>query len=275
MVVKLTLKKNTYFDSVSLMALTTKVNEINDVEQAFVAMATEMNKGVLANIGLLLPEVQTANSGDLFIVVKAVSEEVCDVALAKVEVLLKGDDKAATGLGASKKKYVTLKSALNDAPDANLAVISVPGEFAKREALTALTNGLHVLMFSDNVSVADEVELKTFAHEKGLLMMGPDCGTAIINHVGLCFANKVRPGNIGIVGASGTGSQEVAARIHDFGGGISQLLGTGGRDLSAEVGGIMMLDGLRALEADPATEVILIVSKPAAKSVEAKVLALV
>lgn len=122
MVVKLTLKKNTYFDSVSLMALTTKVNEINDVEQAFVAMATEMNKGVLANIGLLLPEVQTANSGDLFIVVKAVSEEVCDVALAKVEVLLKGDDKAATGLGASKKKYVTLKSALNDAPDANLAV---------------------------------------------------------------------------------------------------------------------------------------------------------
>ena len=275
MVVKLTLKKNTYFDSVSLMALTTKVNEINDVEQAFVAMATEMNKGVLANIGLLLPEVQTANSGDLFIVVKAVSEEVCDAALAKVEVLLKGDDKAATGLGASKKKYVTLKSALNDAPDANLAVISVPGEFAKREALTALTNGLHVLMFSDNVSVADEVELKTFAHEKGLLMMGPDCGTAIINHVGLCFANKVRPGNIGIVGASGTGSQEVAARIHDFGGGISQLLGTGGRDLSAEVGGIMMLDGLRALEADPATEVILIVSKPAAKSVEAKVLALV
>ena len=275
MVVKLTLKKNTYFDSVSLMALTTKVNEINDVEQAFVAMATEMNKGVLANIGLLLPEVQNANSGDLFIVVKAVSEEVCDAALAKVEVLLKGDDKAATGLGASKKKYVTLKSALNDAPDANLAVISVPGEFAKREALTALTNGLHVLMFSDNVSVADEVELKTFAHEKGLLMMGPDCGTAIINHVGLCFANKVRPGNIGIVGASGTGSQEVAARIHDFGGGISQLLGTGGRDLSAEVGGIMMLDGLRALEADPATEVILIVSKPAAKSVEAKVLALV
>lgn len=275
MVVKLIVKKNTYFDSVSLMALTTKVNEINDVEQAFVAMATDMNKGVLANVGLLLPEVQSANSGDLFIVVKAATDEVCEAALAEVEVLLKGDDKAATGLGASEKKHVTLKSALKHAPDANLAVISVPGEFAKREALAALNNDLHVLMFSDNVSVADEVELKTLAHEKGLLMMGPDCGTAIINHVGLCFANKVRPGNIGIVGASGTGSQEVAARIHDFGGGISQLLGTGGRDLSAEVGGIMMLDGLRALEADPATEVILIVSKPAAKSVEAKVLELV
>ncbi|MEJ2763597.1 acyl-CoA synthetase FdrA [Photobacterium sp. MCCC 1A19761] len=273
MVVKLIVKKNTYFDSVSLMALSTKVNEMPGVEQAFVAMATDMNKGVLDNVGLLLPEVKSANSGDLFIVVKAESDEMCEHTLAEVEVLLKGGDKAAVGLGGSQEpKYTTLKSALKQQPDANLAIISVPGEFAKREAMTALNNDLHVLMFSDNVSVEDEVALKTLAHEKGLLMMGPDCGTAIINQVGLCFANKVRAGNIGIVGASGTGSQEVAARIHDFGGGITQLLGTGGRDLSEAVGGIMMLDGLRALEADPSTEVVLIVSKPAAKSVEVKVL---
>ncbi|MDX1301425.1 acyl-CoA synthetase FdrA [Photobacterium sp.] len=275
MVVKVIIKKNTYFDSVSLMALSTKINEMENLEQAVVAMATEMNKGVLDNVGLLLPEVKSANSGDLFIVVKADSEAICDEALVKVEDLLKGRDKAVSGLGGNEKKHATLKIAIEHVPDANLAIISVPGEFAKREAMIALNNDLHVLMFSDNVSVSDEVELKTFAHDKGLLMMGPDCGTAIINHVGLCFANEVRHGNIGVVGASGTGSQEVTARIHDFGGGISQLLGTGGRDLSEEVGGIMMLDGLRALESDPATDVIVIVSKPAAKSVEKKVLELV
>ncbi|PFG56278.1 succinyl-CoA synthetase alpha subunit [Vibrio sp. ES.051] len=273
MVVKVIVKKNNYFDSVSLMALSTKVNELPDVEQAFVAMATDMNKGVLDNVGLLDDEIRTANSGDLFIVVKAASEEVCEQTLEEVEKLLKGGDKSSTGLGgAQEQKFTTLKSALKQQPDANLAIVSVPGEFAKREALIALNNDLHVLMFSDNVSVEDEIELKTLAHDKGLLMMGPDCGTAIINNVGLCFANKVRAGNIGIVGASGTGSQEVAARIHDFGGGITQLLGTGGRDLSEAVGGVMMLDGLRALEADPNTEIVLIVSKPAAKSVEAKVL---
>lgn len=273
MFVKVTVKKNTYFDSVSLMALSTKVNELKGVEQAFVAMATDMNKGVLDNVGLLDDEIRSSNSGDLFVVIKAVSEEACEQTLEEVEKLLKGGDKATAGLGGSQdRKFTTLKSALKQQPEANLAIISVPGEFAKREAKMALDNDLHVLMFSDNVSVEDEVELKTLAHEKGLLMMGPDCGTAIINNVGLCFANKVRTGNIGIVGASGTGSQEVAARIHDFGGGITQLLGTGGRDLSEAVGGIMMLDGLRALEADPNTEVVLIVSKPASKSVETKVL---
>jgi succinyl-CoA synthetase alpha subunit len=129
------------------------------------------------------------------------------------------------------------------------------------------------MMFSDNVSIEDEVALKNLAHDKGLLMMGPDCGTAILGGVGLCFANTVRRGNIGIVGASGTGSQEVSVRIHDFGGGITQLIGTGGRDLSEKVGGIMMIDGLRALARDEETRVIVLVSKPPAKSVEKKVLA--
>ena len=147
--------------------------------------------------------------------------------------------------------------------------------YAAREAREALRNGLHVMLFSDNVSIEDEVELKEEAHEKGLLMMGPDCGTAIINNIGLCFANKVRPGNIGIIGASGTGSQELSVRIHEFGYGVSQLIGTGGRDLSEEVGGIMMIDAIHALEEDEATDVIVLVSKPPAKKVEEKVLQLV
>ncbi|VFS56536.1 membrane protein FdrA [Kluyvera cryocrescens] len=158
-------------------------------------------------------------------------------------------------------------------PESNLAVISVNGLFAAREARQALQNGLNVMLFSDNVTIEDELALKQLAHEKGLLMMGPDCGTAMINGAALCFGNAVRRGNIGIVGASGTGSQELSVRIHDFGGGISQLIGTGGRDLSEKIGGLMMLDAIGMLENDPQTEIIALVSKPPAPAVAQKVLA--
>ena len=169
--------------------------------------------------------------------------------------------------------YHTISDAVEEQEDANLALISVNGKFATREALQALNHNLNVMMFSDNVSVEDEIYLKDLAIEKGLLMMGPDCGTAIIDNVGLGFANKVRPGNIGIIGASGTGSQEIAVRIHEFGGGISQLIGTGGRDLSLEVGGKMMLAAIDRLATDSDTDVIVLVSKPPADEVREKILA--
>ncbi|MFF4792155.1 acyl-CoA synthetase FdrA [Streptomyces sp. NPDC001276] len=263
-------KKNTYFDSVSLMSISTKANQFEGVDQAFVAMATEMNKGVLKNLDLLTPEVEGAGNGDLMIVVVTADGVDADTVIDGVEELLVR--KAPVG-GEAKVVHRTIASAAQADPSANLAVIAVNGAYAAREARKALENDLHVLMFSDNVALADEIALKTLAHDKGLLMMGPDCGTAIINNVGLCFANAVRPGSIGIVAASGTGSQEVSVRIHALGGGISQLIGTGGRDLSAEVGGVMMIDGIRALAADPRTEAILLVSKPPAPEVERKVLA--
>ncbi|MER5392449.1 acyl-CoA synthetase FdrA [Saccharopolyspora sp. NPDC002686] len=264
------IKENTYFDSVSLMSISTKANQIDGVDQAFVAMATEMNKGVLDNLDLLTPELAAAGNGDLMIVAVTGDGVDTDDVIAQIEGLLAR--KAPAG-GEAKVGYRTISSAAQGEPGANLAVIAVNGAFAAREARKALENDLHVIMFSDNVDVADEIELKNLAHDKGLLMMGPDCGTAIINNVGLCFANAVRPGTIGIVAASGTGSQEVSVRIHALGGGISQLLGTGGRDLSAEVGGIMMIDGIRALAQDPKTEAIVLVSKPPAPEVEEKVLA--
>ena len=270
MPVKVLIRKNTYFDSVTLMALSTQANQVEGVEQAVVAMGTEMNKGVLRNVGLLVPEVEAAGVGDLMIVIKAASEALCEQALADIQALFGKRNSAKSGVGVT---YATLDSAVQNVPEANLAIVSVPGEHAAREARKALERGLHVMLFSDNVSVEDEVALKKLAHDKGLLVMGPDCGTAILGGVGLCFANTVRRGNIGIVGASGTGSQEVSVRIHDFGGGITQLIGTGGRDLSEKVGGIMMIDGLRALARDEATRVIVLVSKPPAKSVEKKVLA--
>lgn len=270
MPVKVVVKKNTYFDSVSLMTITSEANAVDGVEQAAVVMASDMNKEVLRTVGLSTPEVDAAQKGDLIVAVRAATEEICDRAAREIEGLFA--KKARSG-ATREVTHATIRSAVAHTPGANLAIISVPGEFAAAEARRALEAGLHVLMFSDNVGIDDELALKTFAHDEGLLMMGPDCGTARLGGVGLCFANRVRAGNIGIVGASGTGSQEIAARIHDFGGGITQIIGTGGRDLSEKIGGIMMIDGLHALDADPATAVIVLVSKPPAKSVQDKVLA--
>ncbi|MYW69790.1 acyl-CoA synthetase FdrA [Streptomyces sp. SID8379] len=264
-------RKNTYYDSVSLMSVSTKANGLAGVEQAFTAMGTDMNKGVLDNLGLLTDELKAAGSGDLMIVLVTAEDADTDALLAEVEDLLTRKAPASAGAGAV--TYRTVTGAAEGIEGANLAVIAVNGAYAAREARKALNSGLHVMMFSDNVPVADEVSLKQLAHDKGLFMMGPDCGTAIVNNVALCFGNKVRPGSVGIVAASGTGSQEVSVRVHALGGGVSQLIGTGGRDLSEEVGGIMMIDGIRALAADPATDVIVLVSKPPAPSVEKKVLA--
>jgi len=270
MAVRAVIKKNTYFDSVSLMSISTRANAIDGVDQAFVAMATEMNKGVLRSLDLLAPEVVEAAAGDLMIVVVTPDGVDADPAIASIEELL---TRRSPGGEASEATVHTVAGAVAAHPDANLAIIAVNGAFAAREARKALENGLHVMLFSDNVSIDDEIALKSLAHERGLLMMGPDCGTAIINGTGLCFANAVRRGSVGIVAASGTGSQEVSVRVHDFGGGVSQLIGTGGRDLSAEVGGRMMIDGIRALAADDQTRVIVLVSKPPAPAVADRVLA--
>jgi succinyl-CoA synthetase alpha subunit len=263
------IRKNTYLDSVSLMSMSTKANNIEGVRQAFIAMATPMNKEVLANLNIVDPAIEAARPSDLMIIVD-VSDEQLENAISGVEDILARKN---SGGGDAAVRYRTLDGAFEEVKDANLVIISVNGAFAAREARKALNAGKHVMIFSDNVSVEDEVELKTLAHEKGLLVMGPDCGTAIINGTGLAFANAVRHGSIGIVGASGTGSQEVSVRVHDFGGGVSQLIGTGGRDLSTEVGGISMIDGIRALDADPETKVIVVVSKPPAEEVADKVLA--
>ncbi len=240
MSVKIVIKPNTYFDSVSLMSISTRANKLDGVEQAFVAMATEMNKGVLKNLGLLTPELEQAKNGDLMIVINGKSGADNEQLLVEIEELF--NTKAQSG--SHEARYATIGSAKKHIPESNLAVISVNGLFAAREARQALQNDLNVMLFSDNVSVEDELALKQLAHEKGLLMMGPDCGTAIINGAALCFGNAVRRGNIGIVGASGTGSQELSVRIHEFGGGVSQLIGTGGRDLSEKIGGLMMLDAM-------------------------------
>jgi len=268
-VLKAVVRRDTYQDSASLMNISNKLRVLPGIKRTSAVMATVQNKELLADAGLLTDETRSADSNDLVIVVEAATDEAAQRGLAAAEELLQA--KPMT-MRERQLKPRTLDGALEQGVQVNVALISVPGQYAKREALKALRRGLHVLLFSDNVPLEDEVELKMFACERNLLMMGPGCGTAIIDGIGLAFANAVRKGPIGIVGAAGTGIQEVTTLIHRNRSGISQAIGTGGRDLMQEVGGMAMLQGVALLERDPETEVMVLISKPPHPDVEQKLL---
>lgn len=253
-------RKDSYYDSVFLMLISTDVNKIDGVNDAVVAMGTEMNIDLISDMGLGTDEVKGSTANDLIIAIDGQTDAALDEAAAAVDRLL--SQKKGAGAEATYRPG-SLRAAIDMVPDANLVIISLPGQYAAREARRALRSGVHVMLFSDNVSLEDEVSLKRLAIERGLLMMGPDCGTAIINGMPICFSNVVPKGPIGIVSASGTGLQEVACTIAKSGSGVSQALGTGGRDLKkAELGGMMVNLCIEALGADPETSVITVISKP-------------
>ncbi len=264
--------RNLYRDSVSLMQLADAVSKLSGVEQASVLMASEANLGLMRDAGLVTGPVD-AGPNDLLIAVRAKSEASLAAALAHAERALKEEPRAGASDGPAELAPRSIEMALAAAPGANLALISTPGEYAAAEAMKALRLGLHVMLFSDNVAIEDEVALKTFARDHDLLVMGPDCGTAILNGVPLAFANVVRRGPIGLVGASGTGLQQVSSLVDRLGLGVSQAIGTGSHDLHDAIGGVTMLQGIEWLAADAATKVLVLVSKPPAPRVAEKVLA--
>lgn len=263
-------QKDSYYDSVTLMTLSNQLKKMDGINNAVVSMGTPMNKELLENIGLLKGALTDAGPNDLLIAICSDSEKQCQQAYEKIDGLL--HSKKERMEKSTNNIYHTISEAKKNNPDLNLAIISVKGEFAAREAKEALKKEMHVMLFSDNVSLQQELHLKQTAHEKGLLVMGPDCGTAILGGTGLCFSNEVRRGNIGMIAASGTGLQEVCVLADQMGGGISQAIGTGGRDLSAEIGGIMMLDALQLLNEDEDTKVIVLISKPPVESVAKKII---
>jgi succinyl-CoA synthetase alpha subunit len=244
---------------------------VEGIEAASVVMASATNVANLADAGLGSFAVRP---NDLLVAVRG-SDSACAQALAQADALLQAHaDRGAAEDGAPARQPVTsLQMAVSRDPRHNFALVSVPGDYAAAEAMKALRLGMDVMIFSDNVPAEAELALKRHARDHDLMVMGPDCGTAIVNGVPLGFANVVRRGAIGVVGASGTGTQEVTVRIHRLGGGVSQALGTGGHDLAASIGGISMLHGLQALDEDPATKVIVLVSKPPAPEVAKTVLA--
>ncbi len=265
MTTKSIVKTNEFHDSVALMAVASKLSGGPGVHDVAVVMATESNKALLSQAGLLTPEALGACSNDLLVVVSA-DDAVVENLLIEADGLLKagarGDD-----LRSSEHRPKSLHSAHRSNPQSNVAVISVAGRYATDEAWKALHEGLHVLLFSDNVSLEDEIALKKYARDHGLLLMGPGAGTVLLNGVALGFANVLPLGPVGIVSAAGTGLQEVSTLLARNGIGITQGIGTGGRDLKEEVGGIMMLSALQALQEDPNTQVIALVSKPPSKGV--------
>ena len=261
-----------YHDSVKLMRISAAACERPGVRRAVVLMGTPMNLEQLASIGLLTDQAQRAGPNDLVLAVEAEGVEAAQEELAVMEAALSAP-RVATGAGAFMNLSApTLDAALGKDPLINLALFSIPGPSVRREAERALTKGLHCLIFSDNVPVEDEVALKRIGRERGLLVMGPDCGTAHIGGVGLGFCNVMRPGKIGIAGAAGTGIQEAMAAIDAGGGGISCALGTGGRDVSDAVGGLAMIQAIETLDEDTATEVLLVLGKPPEAAAMKKVL---
>jgi FdrA protein len=263
-------RRDTYRDSVELMRVAAELEGAPGITRAALLMATPANRDLLAEAGLLGDAAMEARPSDLVIAVAAHDDAAATGALARAEALLAAPASRSGSTGRHAPR--TIADALAEVPATSLAVISTPGPYATAEALKALKRGLHVFLWSDNVSIGDEVELKRLARKKGLLMMGPDCGTAILDGVPLGFANAVRRGRIGLVGASGTGLQQVSCLIDRLGEGVSQLIGVGGRDLDERVGGSMMQTGLETLRRDTRTEVIVLVSKPPAPPVARRVL---
>lgn len=267
---KTIVKKGSYHDSVVLMLLTNQISTIEGVKKVSIMMATPANKDIYRQSGLSTEELESASANDMVVVADVDDDAILDVIMEEVEEFFK---KQSTSEG-DKKGAESVKSwdkALGKLPDANLAVISIPGAYAALEADRALDEGMNVFMFSDNVTLEDEIKLKQKAHEKGLAVMGPDCGTGIIQGVPIAFTNNVTPGAIGIIGASGTGIQELTTIIDRLGEGVKNAIGTGGRDLSTEVGGITMMDMIEAMESDDSVKVLIIISKPPAKEVRDRI----
>ncbi|HET6446110.1 MAG TPA: acyl-CoA synthetase FdrA [candidate division Zixibacteria bacterium] len=260
------IRPGAYFDSVVLMQLQRELAQLPGVLDAGVVMATPANCELLTSSGFTFDT--DARSDDLLIVVEAESEQIAHDALAQVDELM------------SRKRHTqsegflpkSLQSAAGQLPDSSWVLVSVPGRYAAKVARDGLDINRNVFLYSDNVPLKDEIELKQYATDKDLLMMGPDCGTAIIHGVGFGFANHVRQGSIGLVGASGTGLQVITAEIHRLGAGISHAIGTGGRDLDIEVGALTALKGLNLLAGDDDTNVIVLVSKPPDPEVASRLL---
>jgi len=257
------LRTGAYADSVTLLQVSKDVAATDGVEAAQVAMATPLNLDTLVAMGFTLPK---TGPNDMVVALRLAPDGDLDAAVAAVDAALL----AATRRGASGEAQAaparTVTSALRRA-DAGLVLISVPGEHAYVEAMDAVDAGRDVMIFSDNVPVEQEIALKRAAAASGLLVMGPDCGTAMVGGVGLGFANTVSPGPVGIVAASGTGCQQLMTLFDLAGVGVSAAPGVGGRDLSAAIGGLSTRRAMDLLDADPATELIVVVSKPPAREV--------
>jgi len=259
-------KKNFHRDSVQLLHLSEEAKKIDGIKDAAVVMGTTTNKEILQKLGLLTDEGRAASESDMILAVMADSESLIENGLQQIEEMILKPPPAKG------RAFYSVDAALQAVPDANLAVVSIPGEHAREIVLKLLDRGLSVHLFSDHVPPEHELEVKQYAKGKGLLVMGPGAGTSIIGGKAIAFANVVKKGKVGIVAAAGTGLQEVSVLLSQAGQGVSEALGTGGGDVKAKIGGIMMLQSMDALEQDPETSTVVVVSKPPDADVKRSIL---
>jgi len=267
LVVLNTVRQNYYQDSVKLMQISKELSTLRGIKKASAIMATEANLIMLRDVGLINKFPNSISANDLIIAVEGVTKKMANEALERLDSFLITLHTAAE----ENIEYKNFDSAFKALNQPNMAIISVPGKFAKLEVAKAINHNIHTFLFSDNLSIEEEIELKQRAIEKGLLLMGPGCGTSIINGTCLGFANIVRRGPIGVVAAAGTGLQEVVSLIHNWGLGISHGIGVGGRDLTEKVGGLMTIEAIKLLQRDKNTDIVLLVSKPASIGVVDKI----
>ena len=263
--------KDTYVDSVVQLSAMRAMRTMAGVDWASAAMGTPANVTTLGSQGVAAAELQGVGANDFFIVVRASDDDLAGGAMAAGETAAFAARPQSESTGQAPTR--SLRAAVKRQPESNVAVISVPGEYAALAAYQALSLGLHVLLFSDNVPLEKEIALKAYARSQGLLVMGPGAGTAALAGACLGFANVVASGRVGIIAAAGTGAQEAMSLLDRWGVGVSHVIGLGGRDMSADVGGAMALSAIAALREDPGTDVILFVSKPPDPDVAMAVLA--
>jgi succinyl-CoA synthetase alpha subunit len=259
-------KKNFHRDSVQLLHLSEEAKKIDSIKDAAVVMGTTTNKEILQKLNLLTDEGRAALESDMILAVMADSQSVIDEGMKKIEEMVLKPPPAKG------RSFYSVDAALQAVPDANLAIVSIPGEYAREIVLKLLDKGLSVHLFSDHVPAEHELELKQYARERGLLVMGPGAGTSIIGGKAIAFGNVVKKGKIGVVGAAGTGLQEVTVLLSEAGLGVSEALGTGGGDVETKIGGITTLQSIDALEQDPETSTVLVVSKPPDADVKERIL---
>jgi len=249
-------KKNFHRDSVQLLHLSEEAKKIEGVKDAAIVMGTTTNKEILQKLDLLTEQGRAATENDMILAVMAESQPLIEKSLKQIEEMILKPP-AVKG-----RVFYSIDAALQAVPDANLAIVSIPGEHAREVVLTMLDKGLSVHLFSDHVPPERELELKQYARERGLMVLGPGAGTSIIGGKAVAFANVVKKGKVGIVAAAGTGLQEVSVLLSEAGVGISEGLGTGGGDVKAKIGGITTIQSIDALEQDPETSTIIVISKP-------------
>lgn len=268
------IKKGSFQDSVSLMLISRKLSESPNVSEISVMMGTPANKSLLDATGFWHSSFDDATPNDICVAIKtestdtAIVDEIAQALDESLKALAQGQQQTGKKL----QRVRSWRMAKNKLPNANVVLVSIAGEFAAELADQALDDGCNVMMFSDNVSQVDERRLKLKASERGLIVMGPDCGTAYLAGAPLAFSNVAPQGNIGIIGASGTGIQELISQITLAGQGITNAIGLGGRDLTAEIGGVSAMTAIELLASDPQSDVIAFVSKPPAKEIRSKVI---